>query len=155
MEYFCKMFDEMPQRDMLLWNTLIQGYADLVMNVKENEHLIEDYTPRLQKEFESEKAAYEFYNVYGRVMGFSIRICYSTKSQKDGVLIGRKFVCNKQGIRGKDKRCLVVEHPRKETRTKCDANISISLNRETSKWVVVGFEESHDLLSAQAGGRSS
>ena len=50
------------------------------MNVKENEHLIEDYTPCLQKEFESMEAAYEFYNCYGRVMGFSIRICYSTKS---------------------------------------------------------------------------
>ena len=114
------------------------------MNVKENEHLIEDYTPCLQKEFESEEAAYEFYNGYGRVMGFSIRICYSTKSQKDGVLIGRKFVCSKQGTRGKDKRYLVVEHPRKETRIKCDANMSISLNRETSKWIVVGFEEKHN-----------
>ncbi|XP_057478187.1 protein FAR1-RELATED SEQUENCE 5-like [Actinidia eriantha] len=120
-----------------------------VMNVKENEHLIEDYTPFLQKEFESEEAAYEFYNGYGRVMGFSIRICYSTKSKKDGVLIGQKFVCSKQGTRGKDKRYLVVERPRKETRIKCDANMSISLNRETSKWVVA----SHDLLSAQVGGK--
>ncbi|GFS31707.1 hypothetical protein Acr_00g0018750 [Actinidia rufa] len=87
------------------------------MNVKENEHFIEDYTPCLQKEFETEDAAYEFYNVYGRVMGFSIRICYSTKSQKDGVLIGRKFVCSKQGTRGKDKR-----GPSSRTSSKGDEN---------------------------------
>ena len=59
-------------------------------------------------------------------------------------MIGQKFVCSKQGTRGKDKRYLVVEHPRKETRTKRDDTMSISLNRETSKWVVVGFEEKHN-----------
>ncbi|PSS02022.1 Pentatricopeptide repeat-containing protein [Actinidia chinensis var. chinensis] len=29
MDYARKMFDEMPHRDVLLWNTLIRGYADL------------------------------------------------------------------------------------------------------------------------------
>ncbi|GMP36922.1 hypothetical protein CsSME_00008858 [Camellia sinensis var. sinensis] len=29
MDYACKLFDLMPERDLFLWNTMIRGYADL------------------------------------------------------------------------------------------------------------------------------
>lgn len=105
-----------------------------------------DYTLRVGMEFDTETAAYDFYNDHGRVMGFSVRKCYFTRSKKDGILINRKFVCNKQGKKGIDKRSLVVEQPRKETRTKCDAFMYITFNRDKSKWSVKNFEEKHNHL---------
>lgn len=116
----------------------------LEKNVEETVELFKKYVPCLKMEFETEEAAFDFYNEYGRITGFSVRKSYGTKSRKDGVLISRKFVCNKEGQREKDKRCLVVEQPHRETRTNCQALMYVSLNREASKWVVVKFEENHN-----------
>ncbi|XP_058210701.1 uncharacterized protein LOC131323089 [Rhododendron vialii] len=92
-----------------------------------------DYSLGFGMEFDTETAAYDFYNYHGRVMGFSIRKSYFTRSKKDGILINRKFVCSKQGKRGIDKRSLVVEQPRKETRTNCGAFMYISFSYPTFK----------------------
>ncbi|KAI8533284.1 hypothetical protein RHMOL_Rhmol11G0285600 [Rhododendron molle] len=103
-----------------------------------------DYPLGFGMKFDIETAAYDFYNDHGRVMGFSIRKSYFTRSKKDGILINRKFVCSKQGKRGIDKRSLVVEQPRKQTRTNCGAFMYISFSREKSKWSVKNFEEKHN-----------
>ncbi|TXG69505.1 hypothetical protein EZV62_004440 [Acer yangbiense] len=51
--------------------------------------------PRCGSEFDSEKIAYDFYNAYGRKVGFSIgRESYS-KNNKTGELTSRTFVCSK------------------------------------------------------------
>ncbi|XP_058217233.1 protein FAR1-RELATED SEQUENCE 5-like [Rhododendron vialii] len=115
-------------------------------NVKESEELIKKYLPCLKMEFESVKAAFEFYNEYARITGFSVKICYSNLSKRDGVMISRKFACNKEGQKAKDKRNLVVERPHKDTRTNCLASLFVSLDRGTSKWVVKSFEENHNHL---------
>ena len=55
-------------------------------------------------EFEANEIAYVFYNEYGRKTGFSIRKEYVNKCKKTGVVTSRRFVCAKEGVRGKDKR---------------------------------------------------
>lgn len=54
------------------------------------------------------------------------------------------LVCNKEGQKEIDKRSLVVDQPHKETRSNCLASMYVSLNRDTSKWVVKKFEENHN-----------
>ncbi|KAI8569201.1 hypothetical protein RHMOL_Rhmol02G0260600 [Rhododendron molle] len=74
-------------------------------------------------EFESKEGAFQFYNEYGRIRGFSInytRLPY--EKQKDGLLINRRFVCRKEGEKEKDKWHRIVLQPRRDTRTKCSAN---------------------------------
>ncbi|WJX88173.1 hypothetical protein P8452_70285 [Trifolium repens] len=46
--------------------------------------------------FDSEAAAYEFYNEYSKRIGFGIRREYANKSKKDGVLTSRRFTCFKE-----------------------------------------------------------
>ncbi|KAI8534937.1 hypothetical protein RHMOL_Rhmol10G0135400 [Rhododendron molle] len=113
-------------------------------DVKENEDLSKRYLPCVQMEFESEQEAYDFYNEYARISGFCVRRHWRTLSKIDGILIARMFVCNKEGQKEIDKRSLVVEQPHKETRSNCLASMYVSLNRNTSKWVVKKFEENHN-----------
>ena len=108
------------------------------------EELAKDKTPCVGMKFESEEAAYEFYNEYGRFVGFSIRRDYHNKSKKDGIMINRKFVCCKEGEREKDKRYAIVKHPRHETRTNCNAFMHVSFKRDLSKWIVTKFDDSHN-----------
>ncbi|KAJ1429757.1 FAR1 DNA-binding domain [Sesbania bispinosa] len=63
-------------------------------------------------EFESEVAAYEFYNEYSRRIGFGIRRKYGNKSKKGGILTLRRFACFKEGKRGVDKRDHLTKEPR-------------------------------------------
>ncbi|XP_027156651.1 uncharacterized protein LOC113757708 [Coffea eugenioides] len=48
-------------------------------------------------EFQSEDEAYNFYNRYGLVVGFSVRKDYLNKD-KDGVVTLRRYTCCKEGI---------------------------------------------------------
>ncbi|XP_043710597.1 protein FAR1-RELATED SEQUENCE 5-like [Telopea speciosissima] len=83
--------------------------------------------PRIGMTFEFENAAYEFYNQYGRKVGFSIRKDHAHRSKEDPTIIKqRRFVCNKHGHRKKDKRDMLTKEPRAETRTDCLARLCIS-----------------------------
>ncbi|KAL7258174.1 hypothetical protein ACSBR1_004317 [Camellia fascicularis] len=102
------------------------------------EKLANNSMPCVGMEFDSEEGAYDFYNEYGRIMGFSIRRDYHTKSKKDGIMINRKFVCCKEGEKEKDKRKL------------CDAQgINVDLADDTG----ISLKASHDLISALAKGK--
>ena len=61
-------------------------------------------TPFKGMESEVDEIAYDFYNEYSRKTGFSIRKEYVNKCKKTGVIISRRFVCAKEGVRGKYKR---------------------------------------------------
>ncbi|KAK3188635.1 hypothetical protein Dsin_028196 [Dipteronia sinensis] len=63
-----------------------------------------DWQPRCGMEFETEQLAYEFYNMYGRRMGFSIRKDTFEKNRRTGEINSRIFVCSKEGSRPEDKR---------------------------------------------------
>ncbi|XP_058721616.1 protein FAR1-RELATED SEQUENCE 5-like [Vicia villosa] len=120
-----------------------------VKNIQHEEHRVVDYTytPHLDMEFESEAAAYEFYNEYSRVTGFGIRREYGNKSRKDGTLTSRRFTCFKEGMQNVDKRRNLIKEGREgrvETRTGCDARMVISLDRKIGKYKVVDFVGQHN-----------
>jgi len=128
---------------------IVEGVEKLVNNIDVNivqnggESAV-NYTPHLEMEFESEAAAYEFYNKYSRIIGFGIRREYGNKSKKDGILTSRRFTCFKEGKRGVDKRDHLTKEGRVETRTGCDARMVISLDRKIGKYKVVDFVAQHN-----------
>ncbi|XP_050244117.1 protein FAR1-RELATED SEQUENCE 5-like [Quercus robur] len=101
-------------------------------------------TPFKGMEFEADEIAYDFYNKYGRKTGFSIRKEYVNKCKKTGVVTSRRFVCAKEGVRGKDKRDQNVKNPRVETRCGCEARLVIVLNRDSKKCMVSEFIAEHN-----------
>ena len=101
-------------------------------------------TPFKGMEFEADEIAYDFYNEYGRKAGFSIRKEYVNKCKKIGVVTLRRFVCTKEGVRGKDKRDQNIKNPRAETRCGCEARLIIVLNRDSKKYVVSEFIAEHN-----------
>ncbi|CAJ2663636.1 unnamed protein product [Trifolium pratense] len=135
-------------------------------NVQLGQDSIVDSEPHLEMKFDSEAAAYDFYNEYSKKLGFGIRREYVNKSKKDGVLTSRKFTCFKEGIRGVDKRRQPTgKRNRAETRTDCQARMVIRLDRKIGKYKVVDFVAKHnhplqpqkpkglhEYISKQAGG---
>ncbi|CAM8877933.1 unnamed protein product [Rhodiola kirilowii] len=81
-------------------------------------------------EFDSETVAYDFYNKYARLEGFSIRRD-GYAADKNGVLTSRTCVCCKEGLRKVDKRDDLTRNPKAETRTNCGAIIGVKLVRRT------------------------
>ncbi|XP_062014137.1 protein FAR1-RELATED SEQUENCE 5-like [Rosa rugosa] len=86
----------------------------------ENSNLELDWKPTKGMEFDSEQAAYDFYNRYGGKEGFSIR------------------------RETHDKRDYMIRKPREETRTGCGAELCIKLNRGNNKFFVTHFVEEHN-----------
>ncbi|KAK1575794.1 hypothetical protein Q3G72_008329 [Acer saccharum] len=100
--------------------------------------------PKFGMEFDSEEIAYKFYNEYAGKIRFSIRKEVVVKNKRTGEVTSRIFVCSKEGFRSKNKRDSLTKHPRAETRTGCDARMSIKLNRCGNKFIVNHFEEVHN-----------
>ena len=61
--------------------------------------------------FDSEKRAYDFYNAYGRKVGFSIRRESYGKNNKTGELTSRVFVCCKKGFQAKISEIVTTQNP--------------------------------------------
>ncbi|KAL4181424.1 hypothetical protein AMTRI_Chr12g237160 [Amborella trichopoda] len=57
-----------------------------------------DEVPQEGMRFESPIAAFDFYNKYGKRMGFNVRCSSTHRSRKDGSVIAREYVCSKQGL---------------------------------------------------------
>ena len=119
----------------------------LEQNVQRRQGSIANNVPHLEMKFDSEAAAYEFYNEYSKRIGFGIRREYGNKSRVDGVLTSRRFTCFKEGVRAVDKRRQPKGEPRAEIRTGCLARMVISLDRKIEKYKVVDFiaEHNHEL----------
>ncbi|XP_042483618.1 protein FAR1-RELATED SEQUENCE 5-like [Macadamia integrifolia] len=110
----------------------------------ENACLNDAREPQVGMLFNSEQEAYDFYNSYGRAMGFSIRRHTVNKSKKDKMTItSRRFVCSKAGSRQPDKRDNNVTNPRAETRTSCKAQMAICLGGD-GKYMCREFVEEHN-----------
>ncbi|KAF1898585.1 hypothetical protein Lal_00023588 [Lupinus albus] len=134
----------MPKKNMC-----VEEPEKLVNSIHENileqvEENVIDSIPHLGMKFESEVAAYDFYNEYNRKCGFGIRREYANKSRKDGVVTSRKFTCSKEGKQGVDKRDHLTKQSRAETRTGCEVHMVISLDRNINKYNVVGFVAEHN-----------
>ena len=101
-------------------------------------------TPFKGMEFEADEIACGFYNEHGRKAGFSIKKEYVNKCKKTKVVTSRRFVCAKEGVRGKDKRNQNVKNPRAKTRCGYEARLVIVLNRDSKKYVVSEFIVEHN-----------
>ncbi|XP_028069787.1 protein FAR1-RELATED SEQUENCE 5-like [Camellia sinensis] len=102
------------------------------------------WKPKLGMSFDSEQAAYDFYNTYGGKVGFSIKKLYAHKNKHTKEITSRTFVCYKEGTRGIDKRDPLVKFPRQEVRCGCRARFSIKLDRNLGKYVAIDFVEHHN-----------
>ncbi|XP_075648610.1 protein FAR1-RELATED SEQUENCE 5-like [Castanea sativa] len=113
-------------------------------NDKIHANVEEEVIPKLGIEFETEKDAYDFYNSYARVVGFSIRRSKGHKGDKDGSRkwLDRVFCCSCEGIRGNNKRDDNVKCHCLETRCGCKAEMKISC-RYSEKYCVVKFVSEH------------
>ncbi|KAF9611253.1 hypothetical protein IFM89_028323 [Coptis chinensis] len=124
---------------------------DMFQNINEPQpfSLIKNHgsEPYIGLEFRSEGEAYDYYRVYAKENGFSIRKSHVERSRVDHTLISRKFVCVRQGFRSlKDKRYQgkVIRH-RQVTRVDCRA--AMIIKRRCGKWIVHRFlkDHNHDL----------
>ncbi|KAI8527746.1 hypothetical protein RHMOL_Rhmol12G0098500 [Rhododendron molle] len=110
----------------------------------DNHNDFEDRIPHLGLEFNSDDDAFSFYNNYAFTMGFSVRREFSNRNKKTGEVTSRKYVCCKEGFRAPDQRDYKTKIPRAETRTGCNAHMSIRLDREKAKYVVYSFNATHN-----------
>ncbi|XP_027082420.1 protein FAR1-RELATED SEQUENCE 5-like [Coffea arabica] len=102
--------------------------------------------PKIGIEFQSEDKAYNFYNRYGLVVGFSVRKDYLNKD-KDSVVTSRRYTCCKEGFKRRYEGDVKPKRTRGETKTGCEAKMRIILNRETMKYQVrdLVIEHNHTL----------
>ncbi|RWR82329.1 protein FAR1-RELATED SEQUENCE 5-like protein [Cinnamomum micranthum f. kanehirae] len=99
--------------------------------------------PVVGMEFQTEDDAYDFYNKYARKAGFSIRKDTKNRDRKTGVIKSRRFVCSREGYRRPDKRDVNVKHHRDETRTGCEAYMSITL-QVNGTYIITDFGLDHN-----------
>ncbi|GFY81395.1 hypothetical protein Acr_01g0012040 [Actinidia rufa] len=135
------------------------GSNDIIKQSIENVHLsLEALEPLVGMEFESAEDAREFYEMYGRRLGFTIRNNRTRRSLKDSAIIGREFVCSKEGFRA-DKcanRESRILQSRPATREGCNAMLRIAA-KDGGKWVIYCFvkEHNHELNPSKVPPRRS
>lgn len=112
--------------------------------------------PYLGMEFESEEAAKVFYDAYATRLGFIMRVDAFRRSMRDGKVVWRRLVCNKEGFRKMRPKRSENRKPRAVTREGCKAMIVVK-KEKTGKWVVTRFikEHNHPLVVTPANNRRS
>ncbi|XP_028113434.1 protein FAR1-RELATED SEQUENCE 5-like [Camellia sinensis] len=120
------------------------------------------WKPKLGMPFDSEQAAYDFYNTYGGKVGFSIRKAYAHKNKQTKETTSRTFVCYKEGTRGIDKRDPLVKFSRQEVRCGCGARFSIrkistiqAIEVELASESGIPLKAAYELFDRESGGRAS
>ncbi|RWW55932.1 hypothetical protein BHE74_00037415 [Ensete ventricosum] len=98
--------------------------------------------PEVDMEFENEDKAYEFYNRYAGMIGFSVRKGWIDKSS-DKITRSRTLVCSREGFRKDKKGAKEVKKPRPETRIGCPARLTIKL-RPSGTYRVTEFVPDHN-----------
>ncbi|KAL4373159.1 hypothetical protein AHAS_Ahas05G0053900 [Arachis hypogaea] len=95
----------------------------------------------LTTEFTSLQAAYDYYNEFGCMKGFSVKrsnVGRRTKQGAEGKIIWQIFVCSREGERdGKhmhreDRK----KDPRPITRCRCEARIKVHVDDASGRWFV-------------------
>ena len=100
--------------------------------------------PYVGMKFESEEAAMVHYDAYAKRVGFIIRVGNCHRSGRDGSVISRRFLCNKEGFRVSNKKIkrLEVRKPREITREGCRAMIMVRKDK-SGKWIVTKLVTEH------------
>ncbi|XP_072971017.1 protein FAR1-RELATED SEQUENCE 5-like [Typha angustifolia] len=105
-----------------------------------------NWVPRVDMEFASDEEAYQFYNNYARVVGFSVRKAWVNR-RASGVIISRTYVCYKEGYQGNKKDESEVKKPRRNERTGCLAHMTVKITI-SGRYRVSEFHpmHNHDLV---------
>ncbi|XP_011626980.1 protein FAR1-RELATED SEQUENCE 7 [Amborella trichopoda] len=101
---------------------------------------VEDVEPYEGMEFDSEDAAYKFYNAYARLVGFGTRRAKTRRSRTNSEIIGRDFYCWREGRR--DAKHDNKRRHRAQLRVGCMAMLRVK-RAETGKWVISKFVKDH------------
>ncbi|XP_024640710.1 protein FAR1-RELATED SEQUENCE 11-like [Medicago truncatula] len=114
---------------------------------------IDEGVPFEGQVFESDNVAYEFYCLFAKQNGFSIRRDHIYKSSKNvseenpSGVYKREFICHGGGI-VKPRKTVEVENQRKRKSSRCDYGAKMVVNKRTigfeKKWVVKYFNNSHN-----------
>ncbi|KAK4845347.1 hypothetical protein QYF36_003904 [Acer negundo] len=155
-------------KNMIGWQCFLA--VDESLSPDQNEDMIEnsdgkemvmsegssDMEPCVGMEFESEEAAKVFYDAYATHLGFIMRVDAFRRSMRDGKVVWRRLVCNKEGFRKLRPRRSENRKPRAVTREGCKAMIVVK-KEKTGKWVVTRFvkDHNHSLVAIPANGRRS
>ncbi|KAI3928209.1 hypothetical protein MKW98_023810, partial [Papaver atlanticum] len=111
----------------------------------QNAKVFSGEAPAVGMVFDSENQAYDYYNAYGRFLGFSIRKSKMV-IRKDKTVTRRVFCCSKEGFRCKHPRGDPMR-PRPVTRTGCKARLGIQL-QDDGKYSINEFVEEHNHVLA-------
>ncbi|WOL04083.1 protein FAR1-RELATED SEQUENCE 12-like [Canna indica] len=84
------------------------------------------WVPKVDMEFKTDDEAYQFYNNYAKVVGFSVRKAWINR-RASGVVISRTYVCHKEGYQGNRRDESEVKKPRQNERTGCLAHLTIKI----------------------------
>ncbi|KAK2991777.1 hypothetical protein RJ640_015511 [Escallonia rubra] len=139
--------DELETDDCNVWG--LSHCDGEVETRKENETFgsFEDFNSEHidGKTFDTQEAAYEFYNQYALLNGFGTRKHNAHKLMATGAIFRRQFVCNKQGFKKlDDKRLNGNEKRRRDLRTGCEAMMQVTLSKSLGMWVVDKFQDVHN-----------
>ncbi|KAL8474982.1 hypothetical protein ACS0TY_031416 [Phlomoides rotata] len=110
----------------------------------------EERVPKINMEFDTEDAAYNFYNEYAKEIGFSIRR-HTVHTDINGRILDIVFCCERQGQRKIDKRDVIYKSKRPITRTNSGAMMKIN-GTYGAKYKIVHFvveHKGHNLVSPE------
>ncbi|MBA0724953.1 hypothetical protein Golax_021590 [Gossypium laxum] len=145
-QWLTETFDGHEMLDDELSDSNLDGNGNLINPLDQHFPMtMEHREPYIGMEFESAEDAREFYEMYGRHMGFTIRNNRTRRSLKDNSIIGREFVCSKEGFRAEKymKKETRVFTSRPATREGCNAMLRIAA-KDGGKWVIYGFVKEHN-----------
>ncbi|XP_057438261.1 protein FAR1-RELATED SEQUENCE 5-like [Lotus japonicus] len=102
-------------------------------------------TDFMKYHFLNRQVAFDFYNFYARVKGFSIRKSKVLRNKK-GDIVRQDLVCHKEGFREEKNRMRAnrKRETKVETRCGCSAKMRIRFVGESGRWHVALFGESHN-----------
>ncbi|XP_057446545.1 protein FAR1-RELATED SEQUENCE 5-like [Lotus japonicus] len=95
--------------------------------------------------FLNRQVVFEFYNLYARIKGFSIRKSKVVRN-KHGEIVRQDLVCHKEGFREEKNRMRAnrKRETKVETRCGCCAKLRVRLDVESGRWHVVLFGDDHN-----------
>ncbi|XP_060203001.1 protein FAR1-RELATED SEQUENCE 5-like isoform X2 [Lycium barbarum] len=98
--------------------------------------------PYVGMEFESEEAAKAYYSTYATHIGFIMRVDAFRRSMRNGELVWRRLVCNKEGF-SKTRQSQNGNRKCRAIREGCKAMIIVK-KEQSGKWVVAKLVKEHN-----------
>ncbi|XP_068665598.1 protein FAR1-RELATED SEQUENCE 4-like [Aristolochia californica] len=96
--------------------------------------------PYIGMEFESEEAAYLFYNRYARRVGFGVTRRSSRRSKTNKSFIAGQYVCSRHRFKRRNEK---TNNPQLIAWVSCKAMLKVK-KMESGKWVIVDFVKEHN-----------